>query len=181
MIFFSDYISFKWQYLNKKQFKEIVANCNCDWSWPCCNMITKTVFTQISDPYLWGCKVAIGVATVFSFSFLRKGIKSLAIQISRLYGSVRIIVTISLSSKERFQRGERAWELLQRETRRGQEEKKPMRIIKCCMINEHFLESFSVCLELTLQHLRVLQNENWFHCITTSLQTPANMAPPLIV
>lgn len=81
---------------------------------------------------------------MFSFSFLRKGIKSLAIQISRLYGSVRIIVTISLSSKERFHPGERAWELLQRETRRGQEEKKPMRIIKCCMINEHFLESFSV-------------------------------------
>lgn len=94
------------------------------------------------------------VGTVFSFSSLRKGIKSLAIQISRLYGGVRIIVTISLSSKERFHCGERAWELLQRETRRGQEEKKkPMRIIKCCMINEHFLESFSVCLELTLQQV----------------------------
>ena len=36
--------------------------------------------------------------------------------------------------------------------------KKPMRIIKCCMINEHFLESLSVCLELTLQQV------SWLFC-----------------
>lgn len=61
--------------------------------------------------------------------------------------------------------------------------KKPMRIIKCCMINEHFLESLSVCLELTLQQV------SWLFCrmktdsivLSSSLQTPANiLCPPLL-
>lgn len=58
-----------------------------------------------------------------------------------------------------------------------------MRIIKCCMINEHFLESLSVCLELTLQQV------SWLFCrmktdsivLSSSLQTPANVLfPPLL-
>lgn len=61
----------------------------------------------------------------FSFLFKKRN-KSLAIRIQRIYGSVRIIVTISVFSKERFHCGERAWELLQREARRGQEEKKSL-------------------------------------------------------
>lgn len=52
-----------------------------------------------------------------------------------------------------------------------------MRIIKYCMINEQFLESLSVCLELTLQQV------SWLFCrmktdsivISSSLQTPANI------
>lgn len=61
--------------------------------------------------------------------------------------------------------------------------KKPMRIIKCCMINEHFLESLSVCLELTLQQV------SWLFCrmktdsivLSCSLQAPANILfPPFL-
>lgn len=56
--------------------------------------------------------------------------------------------------------------------------KKPMRIIKCCMINEHLLESFSLCLELTLQQVSgFCRMKTDSIVLSTSLQTPALHAP----
>lgn len=56
--------------------------------------------------------------------------------------------------------------------------KKPMRIIKCCMINERFLESFILCLELTLQQVSgFCRMKTDSIVLSTSLQTPAQHAP----
>lgn len=117
------------------------------------------------------------VTVLFSFSSLRKGLKSLAIRVQRLYGSVRIIVTISLSSREILLWGEGLGAAAKGSQAGPRGGKKPMRIIKCCMINERFLESFSLCLELTLQQVSgFCRMKTDSIVLSTSLQTPAQHA-----